>query len=136
MIYIYASGRQPFTLSIFNSKYYVEDEHGKVATFENVSLQENNTIVHVDHFALTTDTRNKGRGEEVLRAFARLVAEHEPPIRQIKFSLYKRSGGDVATLADGREALLNRIGAIKVWQEKPNSRDVIVVHGNWLRGNW
>lgn len=136
MIYFHASGGQPFTLSIFNSTCYVKDKHGNVATFERLSFVENGTVLHIDHFALTNDERNRGRGEEVLRAFARLVAEHEPLISAIKFSLYGRSVGEVQRLANGREDLLRSLEAIDVWQERPNSRDVIIVHGTWLRGNW
>ncbi|WIE32640.1 hypothetical protein [Agrobacterium tumefaciens] len=136
MIYFFASGNTPFTLSIFNSKCYVRDEDGDVAFFESISFQENDTVLQIDHFALTTDLRNKGRAEEVLRAFAELVAVQKPAILEIKFSLHRRLTGDIQSLADGRERLLRRIGAIDVWQERPNSYGVIVVHGRWRSDDW
>lgn len=136
MIYFYANNNEPYTLSASNTNCYVRDDDGNVATFENISFQENFSVLHIDHFALTTDVRNKGRGMEVLRAFAKVVAKHQPPIQQIKFSLYRRSTGSTESLANGREKLLQRIGAKDVGQEKPNSRDVIVVTGTWYRDDW
>lgn len=131
----WGSNREKFVVDSCMSNCYVRDGDFNIATFETLSVRDNNTL-HIPHFAVVTNLLGQGWGEVVLRGFAKLVAEQCPWLKRITFELHRASeGSDILALAAARVHLLRVIGAHDVRQEWTNERR-ICVSGTWERERW
>jgi predicted GNAT family acetyltransferase len=114
---------------------FVGDTH--VASFEALSYGA--TTLRVDHFATTGNMRGKGLGEPCLRTFAQKLALENISINIIQFDLGRVAGNpsqsDIQDLADAREKLLTKIGALNITKFRPNNSR-IVVQGTWNKASW
>lgn len=128
-------GGTPYELTMFYAPdCYVKEGSGAIATFETMSLK--GTTLHIDHFAMDHSLRGSGKAEQVLRGFARLVAEQTQGVKQITFDLHRSlAGDDIEKLACARSALLERIGARNVRLRRPNE-NCICVAAVWDKADW
>ncbi|MDO5631866.1 MAG: hypothetical protein Q4G22_08515 [Paracoccus sp. (in: a-proteobacteria)] len=105
-----------------------------IATFE--TMEWRGDTLHIDHFAVDAAMKGQGKGEAVLRGFARLVAEQAPDITRITFDLYRHTEDrDVEKLAQARRNLLDRIGATELNQRKTATGN-ICVSAVWDKQHW
>lgn len=126
----------PYTLINSALDCYVKEGRHSIATFETMSFRNRGSVLHIDHFAVTTSMRGRGKGAAILRGFAQLVMEQRPCVDRITFDLGRaRDGSYIEKLAEARSELLKAIGAHDIREGRPNSRR-ICVSVVWGRDRW
>ena len=138
-IYFQSFGETPYHLSNGTPDCYgyLGGEH--VCTFETLSIRGNS--FHIEHFAVETDVIGNKVGEKSLRAFAKLISSQNPSLEYISFSLHrstsatKNSEQSLIKLAEARQALLEKIGAVEIEVSNPNS-ECYDVTARWYKDMW
>lgn len=111
-------------------------KNGNVTVGYVQGLTTNGTTLNIDHFAVDPGTRNGIKADDMIRAFANLVKAELVNIDIIAFSLGRAgAGNDIQKLANARQDLLQRIGAVNVLQTQVNAAR-IVVSADWHKVNW
>jgi hypothetical protein len=89
-------------------------------------LLKNSDEINIDHFAVAGKYAGGKLGKDCLELLARSVKLQCPDVKSIKFELYRKSGppsqADLQKLADARQELLIKVGAINVAQKQCKPR--------------
>lgn len=113
---------------------YVHSDGENIAYLQLMTLRTQSLLI--EHFAINSAYVGQGLGEVVLRGFADLIRNQLPSIMRIEFDLGKSTSiSNIHQLAEARENLLSRIGAVDVQRKYPN-KSCIVVSGVWHKTNW
>mgnify|MGYP003150530414 FL=1 len=132
-------GGAPYQLNLHSEDCYGYLDQKHVCTFETMHIQRNS--LHIEHFAIVTDVIGHKLGQQILRAFARLVDEQNPSLGYMSFSLHrstsatKRSQESLLKLAEARKQLLEEIGAVDIEINRPNS-ECYDVTAKWYKAMW
>lgn len=126
-------GNAPYSL-ISRDNCYIRKGSDTVGYIQG--LQINGSTLSLEHFAVNPDKRGDIKADDMLRGFAKLVKSENSDIEIITFDLGRAtSDSDIKRLANAREVLLKRVGAVNVKQTKVNPSR-IVVSGDWHKAMW
>ncbi|TQN55374.1 hypothetical protein FLX27_29885 [Agrobacterium tumefaciens] len=126
-IRFYGKDDADYILTDFSPDCYVRQGGQSIGTFETMSLRNDGSVLHIDHFAVTSAMEGHAKGEPILRSFALMCLEQRPGIDRITFDLGRaRDGSNIEKLAQARADLFAAIGAHDIQKSRPNHRRVCV----------
>lgn len=134
MLTLTNSGGYPFSLLSFLENCSIKNGKDTVGYVQGLSI--NGAILNIDHFAVNPGTRKGIAADDMIRTFAKLVKAELSNIATITFNLGRAaSDSNIQDLANGRQALLQRIGAVNIQQAQVNPTR-IVVSADWHKAQW
>lgn len=119
----------------------------RVSYFEYILINEERTIITINHFAVDTNylfkLNNRSGGVLSLNEFAKEIKKQLPSVNEIRFNLHKNGTSDRICnfcLAKKRCALFNKIGATNVKLENKGQWGDGSFHcfavATWRKSNW